>query len=87
MIFEIAVLNADGSPVTDLEKIALTEDWAKHLIWCDIDVFALTEDGTLVLLDDCGNVAYPPADRFKVHVRIGREDDLCVYVLHEPEVD
>lgn len=50
----------------DLEKIALTEEWAKHLIYCDIDTFAITEDGNLILLDDCGNCAYCPCDRFTV---------------------
>ena len=50
----------------DCEKIALTEDWAKHLIYCDIDEFAITESGTLILMDDCGNCAYPPAGRFNV---------------------
>ena len=50
----------------DCEKIALKEDWAKHLIYCDIDEFAITESGTLILLDDCGNCAWPPPERFTV---------------------
>ena len=50
----------------DCEKIALNEDWAKHLIYCDIDIFAIDEDGTLILTDDCGNVAYCPNDRFEI---------------------
>jgi hypothetical protein len=50
----------------DCEKIALTEDWAKHLIYCDIDTFAINEDGNLILIDDCGNCAFCPADRFTV---------------------
>ena len=54
----------------DVEKLALTEDWAKHLIPCDIDTFALTEDGSLILLDDCGNCAYCPNDRFTVKLYI-----------------
>ena len=87
MIFEFEVFNADGSPIDDIEKIAASEEWAKGLIYCDLEGFALTEDGLLVLLDECGNVAYPPSDRFKVNVRIGREDDLCVYTIIEPDVD
>ena len=47
-------------------SIARRCKWAKHLIYCDIDGFALMEDGTLVLMDDCGNVAYCPRDRFEV---------------------
>lgn len=50
----------------DVEKIALEEDWAKNLIYCDIDCFAICEDGFLLLMDDCGNVAYCPKDRFEV---------------------
>lgn len=48
------------------EKIALKEDWAKSLIYCDIDGFYIGEDGTLVLVDDCGNAAFPPNGRFTV---------------------
>lgn len=50
----------------DCEKIALEEDWAKHLIYCDIDCFALTENGELILMDECGNCAYAPEGRFSV---------------------
>ena len=50
----------------DCEKIALEEEWAKGLIYCDIDTFAITEDGNLILMDDCGNCAYCPCDRFTV---------------------
>ena len=63
---EFHVLDAKTGNAPDLEHIALTEDWAKNLIYCDIDEFAITESGTLILLDDCGNCAYPPADRFVV---------------------
>lgn len=50
----------------DLWEIALTEDWAKHLIYCDMEGFALMEDGSLILLDECGNCAYCPSDRFTI---------------------
>lgn len=50
----------------DCGKIALKEDWAKHLIYCDIDGVYIGEDGTLVLVDDCNNIAYPPAGGFTV---------------------
>lgn len=49
----------------DCEKIAL-EEWAKHLVYCDIDTFAITEDGSLILMDDCGNCAFCPDGRFTV---------------------
>lgn len=64
--FEVIDNRTGGYP--DCEKIALTEEWAKHLIYCDIDCFAITEDGDLILIDDCNNVAYPPSDRFTVKV-------------------
>ena len=57
----------------DCEKIALTEEWAKHLIYRDIDTFAITEDGSLILLDDCGNCAFCPDDRFTVVFEKGGE--------------
>jgi len=50
----------------DTGKIARREKWAKHLVYCDIEGFALEEDGTLVLLDECGNVAYCPEGRFSI---------------------
>ncbi len=50
----------------DLWEIALTEDWAKHLMYCDMEGFALMEDGSLILLDECGNCAYCPSDRFTI---------------------
>lgn len=50
----------------DTYNIALHEDWAKNLVYCDIDGFWFSEDGQLVLMDDCCNVAYCPPDRFEV---------------------
>ena len=50
----------------DCEEIALKEDWAKHLCYCDVDAFAITEDGSLILLDDCGKCAFCPDGRFTV---------------------
>lgn len=46
--------------------IALHEEWARSLVYCDMEGFAITEDGDLVLMDECGNVVYCDADRFKV---------------------
>ena len=50
----------------DCEKIALEESWAKCLCYCDIDCFAITEDGALLLLDDCGGCAFCPDGRFTI---------------------
>ena len=37
-----------------------------NLIECDIDQFFVGEDGSLVLMDDCGNISYVDTGRFKV---------------------
>lgn len=50
----------------DIETIASTEEWAKGLIYCDMEGFAITQDGHLILLDECGKYKYCPADRFEV---------------------
>lgn len=50
----------------NLCKIALYEEWAKELMYCDMDGFALLEDGRLILLDECGRFKYCPSDRFTV---------------------
>ena len=50
----------------DCYKIALKEDWAKCLCYCDMEGFAITQDGMLILLDECGRYTYCPDNRFKV---------------------
>ena len=60
------VIDKKTGKEADTYKIALKEDWAKHLIYCDMEGFAIEEDGSLVLMDECGNVAYCPADRFEI---------------------
>ena len=60
------VIDKKTGEYPDMEKIALEEDWAKDLLYCDMNGFALMEDGNLILLDDCGNFAYCPFDRFEI---------------------
>ena len=50
----------------DLETIALHEDWAKGLVYCDMEGFAIEEDGDLFLMDECGNFKYCPTGRFEI---------------------
>lgn len=50
----------------DLEQIARTEEWAQNLIPCDMEESCINEDGNLLIMDECGNYANCPADRFKV---------------------
>ena len=58
------VIDTNTGEYPDVESIALKEDWAKNLIYCDIDGFAMDEEGNLLLIDDCDNIAYCPSDRF-----------------------
>ena len=50
----------------DTYNIALHEDWAKNLCYCDMEGWAITDDGTLLLVDECGRFAYADRERFKV---------------------
>ena len=59
-----------GEPVDFSDYPTRGWDWAEHLIYCDIGNFALEEDGTLILTDDCGNLAYPPDGLFNVTFKI-----------------
>jgi hypothetical protein len=61
----------------DTYNIALHEDWAKGLIYCDIDGFWFSEDGQLILMDDCCNVAYCPPDRFEVVWEVAQKAPLA----------
>lgn len=82
MTFNVIDKNTGVYP--DVEEIAQTEEWAKNLIYCDIDSFAISEDGALLLMDDCGNIAYCPHDRFDVVFEQEKED-----VVHQqpPETE
>lgn len=61
-----SVIDKKTGKYPDLEKIALEEDWADGLMYCDMEGFALEEDGTLLLLDECGRQACCPPDRFQI---------------------
>ena len=50
----------------NLENIARAEEWAKNLAPCDMEGFCINEGGNLLLMDECGNYAYCPPDRFRV---------------------
>ena len=61
----IVIDNKTGKEA-DTYNIALHEDWAKHLCYCDMEGWAIEEDGTLLLVDECGRFAYADRERFKV---------------------
>ena len=60
------VIDAKTGKEADTYNIALYEDWAKHLCYCDMDGWAIQDDGSLLLLDECGRYAYADKERFKV---------------------
>ena len=61
-----SVIDTKTGKEADTYHIALREKWAKGLVYCDIDGWYIGEDGTLVLLDDCGNARWADRERFKV---------------------
>ena len=61
----IVIDNKTGEEA-DTYEIALHEDWAKHLCYCDMEGWAIEDDGTLLLVDECGRFAYADRERFKV---------------------
>ena len=60
------VIDKQTGKEPDLEAIALKEAWAHNLCYCDMDGFALTQDGSLILLDECGKHVSCPPGRFDV---------------------
>ncbi len=61
-----AIIDKKTNEYPDLEQIVLKEEWAKDLMYCDMEGFAIEEGGTLILLDECGQHAYCPLDRFEI---------------------
>ena len=64
--FPFCVFDKKKNKEADCYKIALKEDWAKCLCYCDMEGFAITQDGMLILLDECGKYTYCPDNRFEV---------------------
>ena len=60
------VIDTNTGKEADENEIALHEDWAKYLCCCDMNGWAIMEDGTLLLTDECGQYAYANRERFKV---------------------
>lgn len=71
------VIDPKTGEYPDLEHIARAEEWAQGLVYCDMEGFCINEDGNLLLMDECGNYAYCPDDRFQVNFEFlvySRED-------------
>lgn len=63
---EFDVVDTTTGKYPDWERIAREEAWAKGLVYCDMDGIAIREDGSLILLDECGNCVSCPPDRFEI---------------------
>lgn len=61
-----AGFEGDGPNVRDLEDYALDEFKDAKLVYCDMEGWALADDGGLLLLDECGNFAYADPERYEV---------------------
>ena len=72
---KFTVIDTKTGEYPDLWEIALKEEWAKSLCYCDMEGFAVEEDGTLILMDECGRHEYPPEDRFKIAPLVGTNAD------------
>ncbi len=66
MSVQFRVIDTKTGKEADPEAIAVDEEWADGLIYCDMEGFAIQEDGQLVLMDECGRFKYCPPDRFKI---------------------
>ena len=78
------VIDTKTGKKADTYEIALKEEWAKHLCYCDMEGFAIEEDGTLVLLDECGRVAYCPEGRFRIIPEENRPSGCPLIEVQEP---
>lgn len=65
-LIEFDVVDTTTGKYPDWERIAREESWAKGLVYCDMDGIAIREDGSLILLDECGNCVSCPPDRFEI---------------------
>lgn len=65
--FKVIDKKTGKEPIFDFNHLFKMK-WFKqsNLIWCDISCWAIDEDGNLMLVDDCDNIAYAPQDRFEV---------------------
>ena len=60
------VIDTKTGKEADEYNIALHEEWAKNLCYCDMEGWAIENDGSLLLVDECGQFAYADRERFKV---------------------
>lgn len=64
MTFTVYDSNGYVIDVTDKEFDKVVKE--NNLMESDLDQFAITEDGHLIILDECGNFCYVPPGNYKV---------------------
>jgi len=57
------ITNADGTPV---DYGALGMKYKDEICYCDVDGFYLGEDGSLILVDDCGSGVWVKRKDYKI---------------------
>ena len=60
------VIDSNTGKEADELTIALYEKWANSLCYCDMEGFAILQDGSLILCDECGRFEYCDMERFKI---------------------
>ena len=75
LTLEFDVVDTTTGKYPDWERIAREEAWAKGLVYCDMDGIAIREDGSLILLDECGSCVSCPPDRFEIRRQPEGEED------------
>lgn len=70
--FEIqfTVIDKNTGKYPEISDIALKEEWANELMYPDMWGFAVGEDGSLFLVDECGNLRNCPSERFDVKLTV-----------------
>lgn len=61
-----AVIDKQTKREADEYTIARKEAWTNDLCYSAMNGFAITQAGSLILLDECGKYTYCPCDRFEV---------------------
>lgn len=80
------VIDRNTGEYPDLWEIALNEEWAKGLMYCDMEGFYIGEDGSLMLADECGNYAFCPLDRFDIKIEELKPDIRGEWILQEQKI-
>lgn len=71
--YKFYVIDRKTRNEADIEQIALKEEWTSNLCYCDMQGFAILDDGSLILCDECGKYSFADMDRFEIVWINGKE--------------